>query len=206
MSASSFIRRHIFGLPEGGTLTTRDCLAFGSRAAVDQALSRLVKSGRMRRLARGVFAKDSSERKKYSIFEIAKLKAESFGRKIAKHPSTIACELKITEMPEMPPDREIEVTFSIDARTTKFRAGDTTIHLKQASSRKMRLAESTAGQAMRALWQFGRHSLTGSAIQQAVLEFNSLDRLELRQNIRWLPSWLTASLRLTPRWQPVRPI
>lgn len=39
----------------GGVFTPRDFLAVGGRAAVDQALSRLVKSGKLRRLARGLY-------------------------------------------------------------------------------------------------------------------------------------------------------
>jgi len=97
MAASSLIRRHILTLPEGGTFTTRDVLCFGTRAAVDQALSRMVKARKIRRLARGVFAKDPSYSEEYSLFEIAKLKAQAFGRKITQHPWTIASELGMAQ-------------------------------------------------------------------------------------------------------------
>ena len=39
----------------GGVFTSRDFLDVGGRAAVDQALSRLVKNGKLRRLARGLY-------------------------------------------------------------------------------------------------------------------------------------------------------
>jgi hypothetical protein len=206
MSASSYIRRHIFGLIEGATFTSRDCLAFGSRAAVDQALSRLVKCGGIRRLARGVFAKDSSEKKKYSDFEIANIKAEAFGRKIVMYAGAVAQELQLPQAMATLPQPHSEISFAINARTSKFCVGKRTIHFKQVSLRKMRMSESKAGQAMRALWHIGRQCLSNDVIQQAILKFNRDDRLELRQNIRWMPFWLTASLRLTPRWHAVRPI
>jgi len=94
----------------------------------------------------------------------------------------------------------------VDSRTSKFRALNATIHLKQATSRKMQLDKSKAGQSMRVLWQIGRGSLTSSAIDASLKHFKPADREELRQNIRWLPAWLTATLNLTPRWMVVRPI
>jgi len=43
-------------LPEGGTVSPREFLHLGSRAAVDQAFSRLSKAGELLRVGRGVYA------------------------------------------------------------------------------------------------------------------------------------------------------
>jgi hypothetical protein len=198
MSAVSFIRRFIYSLPQGETFTTRDCLSYGFRSAVDRALSRLVKNGTIRRLARGVFARDPDGLRSYSDFEVAKIKAEAFGRKIAKHPAMIATELGIQEK------EETEAVFSIDGHTTKFRAGDRTIHLKQSSTRKMRLSNSKSGQAARALWHLGRDAVNATVIMQAVLNFDRNDRLELKRNIRWMPSWLCDYFKFPRRWEAVQ--
>jgi hypothetical protein len=195
MSAVNFIRRFVFCLPEGEAFTTRDCVAFGLRSAVDRALSRLVKSGIIRRLARGVFARDPDGLRHYSDFEIARLKAEAFGRKIAKHPSMIAKELGISD------EENLEPVFSSDGPTTKFRAGDKIIHLKRSSSRKMRLSNSKSGQAARALWYLGKRVVNAPVIMQAVLKFDRMDRLELRRNIRWMPAWLNDSFEFPRRWE-----
>ncbi len=42
-------------LPEGATLSAKELLHLGERAAVDQALSRLVKRGEILRVRRGLF-------------------------------------------------------------------------------------------------------------------------------------------------------
>lgn len=43
-------------LPEGGVLAPKNFVHLGSRAAVDQALSRLAKAGKLVRVARGTYA------------------------------------------------------------------------------------------------------------------------------------------------------
>ena len=43
-------------LPEGGVLSPKTFLHLGSRSAVDQAFSRLAKSGKLLRVARGAYA------------------------------------------------------------------------------------------------------------------------------------------------------
>jgi hypothetical protein len=205
MAAMNFVRRFIFNLPEGETFTTRDCLNFGLRSAVDRALSRLVRSGIIRRLARGVFAFDPEGLRQYSDFEIAKLKAEAFGRKIAKHPSAIAGELKIDteDARQQPQDQAI---FSTDGHTSKFRVGDRTIHLKRSSTRKMRLANTKAGHAVRALWHLGKRAVSGETVIQALLNFNRLDRLDLKRSTRWIPSWLCDKFTHSRDWEPAHTI
>ena len=49
------ILEHSRLLPEGGLLSPKEFLHLGSRAAVDQALSRLAKGGRLIRAARGLY-------------------------------------------------------------------------------------------------------------------------------------------------------
>ena len=201
MSAMTFISRFVFRLPEGETFTTRDCLNFGLRSAVDRALSRLVKNGIIRRLARGVFAYDPDGLRNYSDFEIAKLKAEAFGRKIAKHPAAIAQELEI-DTPDNPQKQQDESVFSIDGHTSKFRVGDRIIHLKRSSTRKMRLANTKAGHAVRALWHLGKKTVNGQTVIQALLRFNRLDRLDLKRSARWIPAWLCDKFTYSRDWEP----
>ncbi len=54
-SVSGRIMRRARAGGRGGVFTPSDFLDVGGRAAVDQSLSRLVKSGELRRLARGLY-------------------------------------------------------------------------------------------------------------------------------------------------------
>jgi hypothetical protein len=47
----------VAGLPEGATISAKELLHLGSRAALDQALSRLVRRGTLMRAGRGVYVR-----------------------------------------------------------------------------------------------------------------------------------------------------
>ena len=53
---------HAQALPEGGVLSPKEFLHLGSRAAIDQALSRLAKEGKLLRVARGIYVAPVSRR------------------------------------------------------------------------------------------------------------------------------------------------
>jgi hypothetical protein len=200
MSATSFIRRMIYSLPEGGAFTTRDCLNYGRRAAVDQAISRSVKKGLIRLLARGVFVKDPYHEHKFTLIEIAMLKAKSFGHRITKHASTIASELGLKA------EASRECIFASDGRTSKFRVGDKLIYLKEACPRKMKLHETKTERTLRALWGMGRREVNPYVIQHAARHFMREDREEILNHMRWIPSWLCDSFKFTRTWRPATTI
>jgi hypothetical protein len=191
--AMSMIGRYITMLPEGTIFTTRDVLLFGMRSAVDKALSRFVLSLRIRRLARGVFVKESGYMKEYSVLEIATVKAESFGRKILKAP------FEVTD-PSMPGfgKPSSETTFYIDGHSSKFRIGDTTVVFKHSAPRKLKLTESKAGEAARALWYLGQKLADGYSFMHAQFGFNRDDRVVFRKNIRWMPAWISDQIKFRP--------
>jgi len=223
----SFIRKHILSLPDGRILTTRDFLTYGRRGAIDQGLSYLVKKGFIRRLARGVFVRDQLENMIFTNAEIAKAKAESFGRRLAIDPNAPlpflpdhlralkrlptkanrkgpATPLHIAEIHDR--IREAQATqtvFYIDGRTSKFRIGDQIIHLKQNSPRAMKLNENKAGRHLRTLWRLGKEALTFDAIFEATRTFLRPDREDMRKNVRWIPAWLFANIHVPRCWVPV---
>ena len=73
-----FIQRHIRMLPARQIFTTREVLIYGTRTAVDSALSRMVEREVIARLARGVFVRDDSAEP--TVAEIASAKAKAYGK------------------------------------------------------------------------------------------------------------------------------
>ncbi|MFN8996786.1 MAG: DUF6088 family protein, partial [Pseudomonadota bacterium] len=56
------ILSHAESLPEGGLVSPKEFLHLGSRAAVDQAFSRLTKEGKLLRVGRGIYVTPVSSR------------------------------------------------------------------------------------------------------------------------------------------------
>ncbi len=195
---STKIGRFVSLLPEGKIFTTRDCVTYGSRATVDKTLSRFVKRGRIRRLARGVFVKDREGSFTYSNYDIAKAKAESFGRSIFPHSSNVARECGFKS------GKKDDTVFAIDGRSSSFKIGNTVIHLKEVMPRKRMLHGSYQGEAALSLWEFGKYSMCSFALVCATLSLNRLEKIDFRRKIKWMPAWMSDYITNRP-WDPPAP-
>jgi hypothetical protein len=193
MWTATFIRRHIFSLPEGVPFTTRDCLIYGLRAAVDQTLYRLVKDGIIRRLARGLFVRDPNNKKRFSNFRIASLKANAFGHTLARDDFTEAVQWGATA-------NENVTSFWINSRTSSFRSDGLVIRLNECCERKMNLCEGKSGHRMKDLWRMGKQQVTRADISHALRGFLRTDTLERINITRWMPSWLSDFFVLPDYW------
>ncbi|HEY9871143.1 MAG TPA: DUF6088 family protein [Candidatus Obscuribacterales bacterium] len=186
MNTQAFVLRHIFVSPPGKILTTREFLIYGSRAAVDQALSRLVKKGILRRLARGVFLRHDSELANITVWDVARVKAQSFGKQIAGWGGNIAAELGLLE-PE-----KLEPIFAVNGSSSGFYFGHIFIQFRRTCPRRMRFADTRAGKAIRALWHLGRGRCRQEHVHKATQSCLRSDREEIRLSFPWIPAWLSS--------------
>ncbi|MCA9803633.1 MAG: hypothetical protein KC777_16790 [Cyanobacteria bacterium HKST-UBA02] len=133
MSAKTIIRAFISTLEKDTIFTTRDLLSFGTRGAVDNAVSDLVKREEIVRIMPGVFSLPGSQRK-VSLKELAIIKAESFGREISEH---------TFDPPSGIPDNE--VWFATTGSNSSFKFGSMTIKFKPTKRRGMTRGDSRLG-------------------------------------------------------------
>lgn len=188
MWTSASIRRYIYGLPHGKLFTTRECLRFGRRSAVDQCLYRMVKNGFILRIARGVFLLNELPTVIPSLTQIARTKAEAFGKHIFIHGCEAARKLGI----EAPDWRE--GIYAVQARSSSFAAGKNRIELRGIAPRKTHLGDTTPGLVIRALWHMRRFGVTHDVVRTATRNLNRSERKALLGAISLLPSWMTEIL------------
>jgi hypothetical protein len=182
MWTSNSIKRMIFHyLPLNKLFTTRQLLIYGTRSAVDQCLSTLVKEGRIIRLARGVFVREGSRIETISVYDIAKIKAEAFGKQIALWNSQFVVG---------PGKKRDETTFAVSGSSSSFKFGETTIHLKKTSGRKLILGDTAAGKALRTIWDLGRAIAESGTMSFNTSQMLRTDKEEIRLSIGWLPNWM----------------
>lgn len=180
------IRCHINQIGRDKPFSIRQFLVFGTRDAVDQAFHRLVESGYIRRVARGVFVKNGSRTP--SVREVACTKAKAFGKKIATHGLQSALDLKL--VPEHSKPKANEHLFAVSGATSSFRFGDEIIRFKSTWLRKMELADTKVGLTVRALWQIGKSSATTQMARDAIVLFRRTDRELLCQAAALMPAWM----------------
>jgi len=194
MYTASFIRKHIFNLPQGTPFSTRDMLAYGVRSAVDQTLYLLVKDGTIRRLARGLFVRDPRYKKKFTAFDIARLKAKAFGRRIAMY------DFGWSNFVKTDGHRANLTQIWTNSRSSKFWSAVGQIELKECAQRKMHMLQTKAGQRMKALWQLGKKEVDLYVIDRITADFLSSDRHDRKVVSRWMPAWLNNQFIRDGHW------
>lgn len=182
------IRQHMKALAEGQPVSTRSLLGYGSRAAVDQALSRLVKQEFLIRPVRGVYV-----RPKHNAYVgavppstavIAQMLAQESGSTIQVHGAEAARRFGFSTQVPMRP------IYHTNGPSRKLHFGKLRMELMHVSPRKMILAGRPAGTALTALWYLGRGNVSSKAIRQIETQLSSEEYRELLQVVPLLPGWL----------------
>lgn len=178
---SKFIYRHILQLPKTKIFTTRDMLIYGTRAAVDSAMSRMVRSGSIVRLARGVFVKCLSN--KPTLIDIVQAKANAYRTTVKTHVEVFFKELNL-----IPYDRDM--TFARVGHSTSFDTIHGRAYLRGVSQKKMNLVENKVGKAVGALWFFGKDNTDSTDVRMVTKAFGRQQKEDLWLHSKLMPAWL----------------
>jgi hypothetical protein len=172
-------------LPEGTPLTAKSLLHLGSRAATDQALSRLTRQGKLMRSARGMYVRPIESRfgtrapsPEKVVTETARLRGET----VAPHGAAAANRLGLTTQVPM---RTIYLT---SGRNRRLNLGAQSIELEHAPRWQLTNAGRPSGEVVRALAWAGR---------QQAHEFLARIKRELPEEVR---KELVASRGALPEW------
>ena len=139
-------------LPEGGVLSPKEFLHLGSRSAVDQAFSRLARTGKLLRVARGAYAAPVSSRfgsRAPAPEKVVQALAEQSSEIVVPHGASAANALGLTQQV---PIREVYLT---SGRTRKLKLGRSEVLVKHAPRWMLALGARPAGAAVRALAWIG---------------------------------------------------
>ena len=150
---STRILEEVAELPEGSPLYAKALLHLGNRAAIDQALSRLVRRGRLLRAGRGLYVRPVETRfgtRAPTVSAVLEALTATTGETIAAHGAAAANSLGLTTQV---PVRTVYLT-SGPSRRLSF--GAQTVELQHAPRWQLSLAGRPAGDAIRALAWLGR--------------------------------------------------
>ena len=193
MSISKEISKKIKGLRRGKPFRSIDFLELGSRAAVDQALWRLVKADEIKRIKRGVFVKP--ERNAYvgevlpGAEEVAEFLARQFDNKIQVSGADAARRFGFTTQMSSRP------VFLTDGPSRHWWLGNLEVHLKHVPKRKVVLAGRPAGEALSALWYLGRNEVTPETFEHIEERLPAEEFAALTNKQDSMPGWMRDALR-----------
>lgn len=182
------IKRRIIGKGRGAVFTPADFLDLGSRASVDQTLSRLTDQGVIRRLARGIYdyPKTSPRLGRLSPDPdaVAAAIARKDGRVVQVSPARAANMLGLTTQV---PAKAVYLTDG-PSRTTQI--GAQTIIMRNAAAKNLVGAGKPTGAVFQALRYLGKDGVDASVVARLSRTIDADTRRALVKDALQAPGWM----------------
>jgi hypothetical protein len=195
--AAALIRRRIEAIPIGQPFTPGAFLECGTRASVDQTLSRLVKAGTIARVSRGVFVRPEVSRFVGTVSpspqKVAETVAMTTGSIVQLHGAEAARRLELTTQV---PTQSVFVTSGPSKR---IRVGEMEIRLQHVCQRKLALAGRPAGLALAAMWYLGKTQVTPALVEKIRHKLGSSEFEVLKSAVGSMPAWMSDAIYRSER-------
>ena len=185
-SLPSQIMSQAAGSPEGELLCPSALLHLGSRAAVDQALSRLTRKGELMRVCQGVYVQPIQTRfgpRPPAVENVIASLSELWGEAIVPCGGAAANALGLTTQV---PIRSVYLT---SGPNRKLRFGELTVELRHAPRWQLAAPHRPAGQVVRALSWLGPDEVEEN-LKVIGRKLSAEDFQELAASRAVMPAWV----------------
>jgi hypothetical protein len=181
--------------PEGEVLSAKGLLHLASRAAIDQALSRLHRGGELLRVGRGLYVAPVRSRfgtRAPKPEKVVASIAAATGDTIAPSGAASANALGLTTQVPVRP------VYLTSGRSRTIRLGRQVVELKHAPKWQLNVPRGAAGEAVRALaWLGPKHAREAATTLRSRLPLR--ERMALVSARAQMPSWLAETVSHTFR-------
>ena len=187
-SIDSKVVRRFIKRGSGSVATPVDFLDLGSRAAVDQALSRLVRQGALRRVSRGVYNYPKMSRLLGELSpspeEVARALARQGLQRIIPSGAYAANLLGLSE--QVP----ARIEYLTDGSSRKVMIRNLPVVLKRTTPRQMATANRTSGNVAQALRFLRKDQVDETIIKKLRTRLSKDDKEQLLKDIPLVPAWI----------------
>ena len=186
----NMILRRIRGKGVGTVHITQGFLDLGSRAAVDQALSRLASKGSIRRIGRGIY----DYPKVSSLIGVLSPDPDKVAQACAKKTGSFlqvsgARAANALGLSTQVPARIVYLT---NGNSRRIAVGNQIIELKHAAPKNLAIADKPIGAVVQALRHIGRENINLETVQKLKTSLSGGDKAELLKHIDSVPNWMRA--------------
>ena len=193
-STDSKVIRRIRSHRRGWVFTPDSFKDLGSRLAIDHALTRHMKKGTIRKLARGLYDFPKIDpllgSLQPSTDDIAKALAGRDATRIQPSGAYAANLLGLTTQVPM------KVVYLTDGRSRTIQVGNRQITLKQTTPRNMATAGKISGLIIQALRHIGKEHVDGHVLEQLDRRLDEEARSQLIKDIRYASAWIADIFRM----------
>lgn len=182
------IMKRIRGKGRGWVFTPKHFIDFGSRGSVDVAISRLVQSGLIRRLGRGLYdyprQHDTLGVLSPETVTIADAIATQSGDKLAPSGAAAANSLGLsTQVPA-------RASYATSGRTRVAKAAGRSVTLRHSRAPVLDHASDTANAVLQALAQLGKAQVDADVIRRLATRIDDRALKQLLQARPSMPGWM----------------
>lgn len=193
MSQQDKILKRLNRAKAGQVFTRSDFLDLGSTDAIGMAIQRLLQTGKLRRVSRGLY----DVPRKHPLLGELSASSDAIAAAIARRDgirlqTTEAAAANLLNLSEQVPGR---IVYDSDRRRRSVKVGQRTIEFRERSRRKMAAAGRTSGLVMAGLRSVGREQVTPERLAHLRKLLKPADRRQLLRDLRYAPAWMHPHLR-----------
>ena len=192
MQVGASVRHAVDGIARGTVFTSAQLLHCGSRAGVDQTLSRLVRDGTLKRVRRGLYVRPRVSRvageAPVSIEDVVRAVVTVTGETTMVHGATAANALGLSG--QVP----LQHVYLTSGKSRVLYVGRTGVRFQHTSSRWLTLAGTQAGLAATALRYMGEGAVNEEIIDRVRRKIGDAQFALLCSTPRAVPAWLRSVL------------
>ena len=175
----------------GSVFTPRDFLDLAARTAVDQALSRLVKAGQLRRLARGLYDFPKLHPKLGALTPASDDVAQALARETGSHLQIDGA--RAANALGLSTQVAAQSSWLTDGPSRRVVLGKRVVDLRHASPKHLIAPGSPAGTVVQALRHVGV-SRAADVLRVAAQSLKESDKRTLAKSAAQAPAWMRATL------------
>lgn len=192
-SIDRHILKRILASRGGRVFAASDFLDLGSRGAVDTALSRHARAGRIRKLARGLYDLPRRDPQIGPLSPSVESVAKALrGRDAVRLQPTGAYAANILGLSDQVPMR---VVFLTDGSPRRVRIGRLQIILKRTTPRNMATAGKISGLVIQGLRHLGKRRVDDRVLGILRRRLTASDKRQLVRDLRFAPAWVARIIR-----------
>ncbi len=178
----------------GKVYVNKDFLDLGSRAAIDQALSRMVKEGIIRRIGRGLFDYPRSNANlgivlSPDIDDVAQAVARKRGSFVQPSGAVVANAVGLSTQV---PGKNVYLT---NASSGKIELGKQTLTIKHVAPKMIGARERVVSPMLQALYFLGKDGITDDVVSRLRATLAEKDKKELLRQSRYTVGWLSDAVQ-----------
>jgi hypothetical protein len=199
MSVAKAISNRVKHMRKGKPFSRTVFAQLGSRTAVDKALSSLVKSGCLERVARGVYMRPKTSiytgcRVRPSPLAIMMIRAKANGETIQIHGAEAVRRLGLSTQMQVVP------TYYTSGATREIKVGNAVIRLRHVSNARLQYAGTKVGTALSALYYLGKEGLSAQIVCSITSSMSSGELHKLKACR--MPVWMRSALLFVVEAEP----